>query len=234
MSDLDTLPSRKEQEFLLTELAALVAARGAATLVEAPILEPSPMSFHRWTPDLAGATAVVRRLMRHAGLDDLAVDLTAFGDGEEGPNGSVLGWFTGIDDGTCRFGVHVHQLKDAEHFAGVMAHEVAHAYRAHHGLVRDDHALEERLTDLTTVYLGFGVLTANLTEVHRRHEDARQIVLTTSHGGYLSTEEMSFLVALSATLRGLGDQDVALLGRLLTSAQSKCFRDACGELTRRR
>ena len=64
----------------------------------------------------------------------------------------------------CLFGVDVEQLGDGLGVTATMAHEVAHAFRSRFGLALTDPERideEERLTDLTTIYLGAGVLTTN-------------------------------------------------------------------------
>jgi hypothetical protein len=44
---------------------------------------------------------------------------------------------------------------------------VVHAYREHHGLTVITPRTEEELTDLTTIYLGFGVLPLNASYISR-------------------------------------------------------------------
>ena len=65
----------------------------------------------------------------------------------------------GLADGVYRFGVKDTELRDEQALIGTLGHEVAHAYRTHHGLVVASRDTEEQLTDLTTIYLGFGVFT---------------------------------------------------------------------------
>jgi hypothetical protein len=173
--------------------------------------------------------------MDYAGLDHLDLYVQPFvnewseGDEEERPR-YVIGFFRGIEEGTCLFGIHEPALEDPEYLTGVMAHEVAHAFRHHHGLAVADHAEEEELTDLTSVYLGGGALTANLAErvVVERSPDF--VSLQRSAGGYLSVEDFAFALALQLRARGDGQADSERLMKFLGSGQAYCLRHALREL----
>ena len=158
---MEHLPASDEQEWLTDRLAELIRSRGADRFLTAPVVEPTAAFF----PESRGAASYVldratRRLLQYAGLGHLDVSFALFNPTDEPNCNSVSAFFAGIENGCCRFGLNVMNSIDAEHLAGVMCHEVAHAYRAEHGLVRDGPA-EELLTDLTTTYLGFGILAAN-------------------------------------------------------------------------
>lgn len=63
-------------------------------------------------------------------------------------------------DGRAVIGLDRHQASDPAYLTAIIAHELGHVrlLGEHRIARRDDH---ERLTDLVTVYLGFGVFTAN-------------------------------------------------------------------------
>jgi hypothetical protein len=86
---------------------------------------------------------------------DVSLEFFEHGQVEETKTGTrchgIAGCFFGMDGGCCRFGVNLNISPDIEQLAGVMGHEVAHAYRSHHRLQVDDRDREELLTDLTTV-----------------------------------------------------------------------------------
>ncbi|CAG7657968.1 hypothetical protein [Actinacidiphila bryophytorum] len=107
-------------------------------------------------------------------------------------------------------------------FAGLVAHELAHARLVGEGRVaglRISHGEEERLTDLVTVYLGMGVLSANAADDYvkaagysvmpvgeltdrmltgRRDEPLHRM-------GYLSPVEYGYALACWSTMRGETD-----------------------------
>jgi hypothetical protein len=93
-------------------------------------------------------------------------------------------------------------VADLEPIAGVLAHEVAHAFRQRRGLVVDDPDEEELLTDLTTIYLGFGILTANARWRFRKGGELQGAYAVTrwvtTAAGYLPAQGFSF--ALTAQL----------------------------------
>src|SRR6185295_3223367 len=58
---------------LLDQLARLVAVAGWARFVRPPVV-PGPAAFpDRWEPSAAGIATVARRLLAHAGADDLRI-----------------------------------------------------------------------------------------------------------------------------------------------------------------
>jgi len=93
--------------------------------------------------------------MQHAGLGNLSISLTALPDDAAAPenvwDAGTAGWFSRIDRGRARFGIRPKEIDDPDAVVGIMAHEVAHAWRQSCDLVDPDRDAEEHLTDLTTV-----------------------------------------------------------------------------------
>jgi hypothetical protein len=209
------LPEEDERFALLIALGELVEARGAKGLLSAPLLFAEHEFFpDDWHPDLDGVSAMARRLLSYAGLGRLEVEVHSFSDrppqlpeaaGATSHQG-VAANFWGIEEGICFFGVEESGLSDPEQLVGVMAHEVAHAYRAFHGLVVPDRDREEQLTDLTTVFLGFGVLTTNAADRFRSSGEMRGGGTlhrwSRERAGYLSPPSMALLLAACVLCRG--------------------------------
>ncbi|WP_164015040.1 hypothetical protein [Pyxidicoccus trucidator] len=235
------LPVEGERTKLLEALAELVAHRGHATLVRAPILRPHPSHFpDAWSPDANGVRAMARRLMTHAGLGAFDVHITLYenevqlqhtasvgGVGYSRHKEGAAAWFAGFDGATCLFGVDQEELEDVEQLAGGLAHEVAHAYRHVNGLEVEDRQHEEQLTDLTTIFLGFGLLTTNNT--FRSRASGALMGSSTVHSwsvgglGYLSPQVMSFLLAAQVVARGSEREEVRMLKRALRPTQAEAF-----------
>src|SRR5262249_31061492 len=79
---MDHLPSAEEQDWLLERLGELIAARGYATFVTAPILEPSDRFFpDEFSPDVRGIYILARRMLTYAGLGQLDVQVEVFDPG---------------------------------------------------------------------------------------------------------------------------------------------------------
>lgn len=222
------VPEAHARDRLIGGLGKLCRQRGWERLVAGPIFEPIGEHFpDRVKPTVGGLRRIVKRLLHYADLGELDLSVELF-DGHDPdsalitPEGhDVAAWFAGIDDGVCRFGLDVRQALQPEHAVGVLAHEVAHAYRRFHGLEVMDRETEEQLTDLTTVYLGFGVFTTNNTYRYRSHGEIEGY--SVRHGwseqgaGYLPPEAMSFLLAAQALLRNDRTEQKVVRGYLETN-----------------
>ena len=212
-----------EQKWLTRYLRKLIEKNGWEHFVAAPIVEPTRRYFPEgWDGTGRDVHIVTQRLMHFAGLGDLRVHMTSYGQSEYG---HIAGWFTGIEDGRCTFGVAVSQLRDPEAAAGVMAHEVAHAWRHHHDVVADSRDREELLTDLTTIYLGFGILTTNNTDRYRSSGTSRETRWSMSSVGYLPPDSMSFLLAMQAKARGRRSE-IRTIEKHLEPNQQACFAES--------
>lgn len=236
---LRTLPPDEDQAAIGQVLSSLSEAIGPQWLLDAPILLPRPEDFpDEWRPDVHGAEALLERLLELAGLGEHPFTIVSFrrerpptlGAWHRTHDAGTAAWFAGKDDsGRLVFGLDLEQLRDAESLVGVWAHEVAHAFRHVHRLRQADAELEEELTDLTTVALGFGVLTTNNALRLRRTSELRGAgVLTTrstQRYGYLPYQMMAFALGLQVRLRMIwgGDVSVAAIRRSLETAQQETF-----------
>ncbi len=237
------LPSPEVREWLLESLSHLLLMQGEQPFVAGPLRYPTDADFpDPWQGDLASLKRLSLRILGYCGLDGFTVTLEEFAsDKQQQFNATgeatyrhqgAAAWFAGVDGKRIRFGCSDHQLSEAgEGLVGVMAHEVAHAYRAVHGLVVEDHDLEERLTDLTTVYLGFGIFTVNNTYRFRSytHGDLGS-GYSTSQAGYLSAEAMSYLFAAQILCRELSCWETWTLLRWLETRQRGHVKTALRDL----
>lgn len=241
---MEYLPTREDQLWLLRELAAIVRVRGAEQFLQSPIVEPTPEFFPDPVTSLwTGLDRVTRRLMQYAGLGGLDLTIEAFeGDDDELHDASaagewrrcVAGVFAGIEGGRCRFGINAGLKPDLEDLAGVMAHEVAHAYRCHHQLQRDDRDAEELATDITAAYLGFGILTANNSHRYRKEGSQQGQYAVTSWSssafGYIPTQHHCFLLAAQIVARGRQPSPRKAIYRQLETNQAAFVKAAVREL----
>jgi hypothetical protein len=234
---LDRLPSQDDRQWLTHALKKIIARRGADLLDAAPLVEPTNDWFpEKWATTAAHGHRLAQRLMHYAGLGELSVSLSAYkpvwNDDEEAPwDAGTAGWFAGIRDRRAFFGLHVRQFGDPEAAAGVLAHEVAHAWRRHHHLVVEDREKEEPLTDVTTVALGFGILTTNNTDRYRSSGTWSMTAWSMSSAGYLSPQAMSWLLAVWCTARSVAGER-RTIERHLEPNQQSYFRASLEELDR--
>ena len=240
------LPSPERQERLLAGLGNLVRRRGPDALVAAPVLLPTNKYFpDAWSTTLRGIKRLIRRLMCYAELPDLRVSLRVYHredaqevsvDGQLVPTleSTAAAWFGGIDGDQCWFGLDIAQLDDPEQLVGTLCHEVAHAYRTYHALRVPTTDVEEALTDLTTIYLGFGVLTTNNAYRYRSSGQLQGAFATFRAGaataGYLDAGEMSFLLAAQAAVRATSAKSLRVWTKELEVNQRELFELALTKL----
>lgn len=136
---MQMLPDPEEREWLIQALGHLVTRRGSEPFLAMPLVEPDRKHFpDPWSFSHQGLDRVTRRLLQYAGLGQLDICVQVFTDEEweqavgegEDPQLMPAGLFFGIENGVCQFGFNADNPGDEEHMAGVMAHEVAHVYRA--------------------------------------------------------------------------------------------------------
>jgi hypothetical protein len=240
------LPKPLEREWLWAALQTLVDTRGEETFLTAPIVLPNDKFFpDRWTPDEAGVARLAGRLLDYAGLGHLGVDVEVFTEATEvrevGLDGrasatshaGAAAWFAGIRGGTCLFGAEADQLEDALGLVGAMAHEVGHAFRRVHRLEHRDRDIEEKLTDVTTIYLGFGVLTtASAARFITKSHDNLGSSYAHKKQGYLAAHEMAFMLASQLQLRGYDPATVKYFAKQLPANQAAVVRAAVAETSR--
>jgi hypothetical protein len=243
-----SLPAPLAREWLAAALETLIAARGEETFLTAPLLLPDDSWFpDRWSPDASGVARLAKRLLAYAGLGELAVSIETFeterqieqvgldGRASKWTHDGAAAWFAGIERNTCLFGVEISKLDDPLGLVAAMAHEIGHAYRAVHHLVRPERDLEERLTDVTTIYLGFGVLT---TAAAARYTTRSHGNLGSSYAhsrqGYLAYDDMAFLLALQLAVRGYPWAAVKRYIAQLPANQAAVAREAVRALDRAR
>lgn len=243
-----SLPPPLRCAWLASALEKLISSRGEETFLEAPIVLPEDRFFpDRWSPDVAGVSALARRLLAYAKLGHLDVSIETFeneqqidevgmdGRASKWSHAGAAAWFAGISNGRCRFGVELGKLTDPLGVVAAMAHEVGHAYRRAHRIEHADHDTEERLTDVTTIYLGFGVLTtaASARFTTKSHDNLGS---SWSHQkqGYLAYEEMAYLLAVQLVARGYDASTIAYFAKRLSSNQAAVLREATRTLDRAR
>jgi hypothetical protein len=245
---MDLLPHPKDQSALLSFLGKLIEQRGAKTFLSAPILLPNEASFpDHWTPDAPGVSALALRLLQYVGLPQLKVNVKIFereqdinnfdwkGKPISSAHKGAAAWYAGMPDGVCLFGAEADQLSQPEGIVGAMCHEIAHAWRNYHRLEHWEHDLEERLTDLSTIYLGFGVLTVNASYRYRATSDS-DLSSRSSHQqlGYLSPQEMSFLLAVQIVARDLSKTERKVIISFLEPNQRAYVKEAIRHLEKQR
>lgn len=234
------LPQPEDREWLLGKLTDLIDMGGYEPFVVAPLIESNETFFpDPWKGGEASMARLARRLLHYAGIDDLDVRARIFEEEDaitdsRGPTGNDFGiWFDGVKDGVCKFGAFRPMMGGPLEVVAGMARAVAAAWRWQRGLVTMNKEETEPLLDLTTVYLGFGLLT---TDAALRHETdmsggARRAKRSQRKLGALSARAMAFGLAAQAVARGLDRGGRKQVARQLQSNQAGMFRNAVGFLS---
>jgi hypothetical protein len=143
----------------------------------------------------------------------------------------------GIEDDVCRFGVSNSSLRDEESLIGTLGHEVAHAYRDRHGLVVVSRSTEEQLTDLTTVYLGFGFFTLQSSyqfKTGHYGDSGQRLLYERQTLGYLTPGQLALLLAAQLVVRKQGKQELAKILEALAPNHADAVERAHRKLSRDR
>jgi hypothetical protein len=232
-----TLP-RVAEQVLLGHLGHLLSKAGAQRFVEAPIVEPTRAFLPvEWQGRLEDVATLLDKLLSLAELD-LDAEVVPYDREDDADHPDAVAWFAGIENGVCIFGVDVGIVEDPQQIIAALCHEIAHAWRTHHDLVDPDFDLEERLTDLTCVFLGFGIFTANGADLYRKSGrlEGGYAITETSHRqlGYLRAEELSYLLATQLVARGLDLDGRRRMTRHLETNQREWTEEFSRDLSRRR
>ncbi len=224
------LPNEDEREWLIRYLRKLIERAGWERFVGGPIVEPLRTWFpEKWSGSVRDAHIVTQRLLHYADLGDLRPMFDSYESLEDEEGDERFDWaayFSGIRDGRAYFGIQLAILDEPEKAAGTMAHEVAHAWRARKKLVVEEAPdREELLTDVSTIYLGFGIFTTNNTDRYRSEGTIDETRWSFSRVGYLPMQAMAFLLALQASARD-DRQETAKIERHLEPNQLRAFREA--------
>jgi hypothetical protein len=193
-------------------LAALV---GAHRLLQATVVLPTPKYFP--DPYDRSEIALQRMFRRVAGqmqVNPADIDLTLFAFGDDITR-SLVPFHSGSTSGAAglyhhdptdrpRISINEGQLKDPMALVAVLAHELGHIILLRPGLIDRDDPHMEPLNDLLTVFLGFGIFTANASFRFEQHSDNTSQGWSVSRLGYLSEEQLGYALARFAFERGEG------------------------------
>lgn len=196
---------------------------GRKRMLDAQVVQPDAAHF----PDPFDGTPTAAQLMfnricRYMQVEPSRIDLEIFADETEelreilpywthGPGGCA-GMYTHDSDSNgdmagderLRMTVAIRstQLKDPHALVATMAHEVGHVILLGGGLLDNRTPDHEPLTDLLTVFLGFGIFNANASARFRQFQDERRQGWSMQRLGYLPEEAYGYALAKFCLERG--------------------------------
>ena len=187
---------------------------GHDRMLRAEVVLPSPEHFpdpyNRTEED---AEKMFRRICKYMRVDRNTIDLEVFPDEAaelsrvvpywSSESGGCAGLYTRDDDSSRMVvGLKATQLNDPLALVATLAHELGHVILLGGELISRDVPDMEPLTDLLTVFLGFGVFNANTAARFEQHDDGNKQGWSMQRLGYLSEEMYGYALAKFALERG--------------------------------
>jgi len=203
----------EQAQWLESSFEFLVTLFGEDWVLSAPLVLPNEQFFPRTyeATEEWGSYAFdrVRELMHvpEPGLflefiPDPTDELREAGVPLEGRTSGAAGLHRTLQSNDGRRGAHIaireSLLKEPEKMVGTMSHELAHVLLLGGEKISRDHPRMEPLTDLMTVFSGFGIFTANAAFEYSSGTRGWRV----SRAGYLSEREFGYALALFALRRG--------------------------------
>ena len=221
------LPEEDDRRWLVDQVATLVRARGHEHLVLAPLLEANASFFP--DPWNGGGPSLERLLMRmfvYADLEEAEVHVQVHPDEDVGGGVAPAGigaalWFVRRQGNTLHYAVRASTLRDPSVAVPAAARAAAEGWRRWHGLTQNDAVLEQRLVDVTAVYLGFGILTTDAAVRHgATRTDTLRLQRTKSQLGVLGPRALSFLLGVVLFVREAPLKERRRIVKMLPSNQA--------------
>jgi hypothetical protein len=210
------LPISDEQRLWVdSSFERLSKLLGRARMLDAEVILPLAEYF----PDPYEATdeavdVLFQRVCKYMHVDESQIDLEIFADhvhelqsvmpfwhGNTGGGPAGL-YISATDQSRFVIAVRSSKLKDPLGVVATLAHELAHVILLGGKLIDQASPDMEPFTDLTTVFLGLGIFTANAAARFEQHQDARTQGWSMERLGYLSEEMYGYALARFALERG--------------------------------
>ena len=218
------IPSEDEQIWLIQNLANLCTAMNINSMLECPIIEANSTFFpDKMANDTTFAEIILRRLMGYANLSALKYNLTIDNRTDQTESDDPAAWFCGIEDGIACFGLNCRAMISEFQIVSSLAHEVTHAYRHYYQLTVEDQHEEELLTDLTMVFLGFGLIFLQGAIGYESKVDVIGQMsihsVKSNRLGYLDQQSVAFLLTIQLMLKKYSVEEIA---KLVATCDSNC------------
>lgn len=201
------LPITLEQkQWVDDSFLRLAALLGARRLLEATVVLPTPEHFpDPYDRSEASLRHMFHRVAAQMQVNPAEVDLALYASGHDLTR-SLVPFYSDKTSGPAglyhhdpgvrpRISVKEAQLKDPMALVAVLAHELGHIILLRPGLIDRDDPDMEPLNDLLTVFLGFGIFTANSAFRFEQHSDNTSQGWSACRLGYLSEGHLGYALA---------------------------------------
>jgi len=184
---------------------------GLQRLRSAQVVLPRPTFFpDRYRGTEADAQRMFVRVCQYMAVDPRTVALGLYEDNTPAYDGHWRKGTAGLyqaNRGKFRIWIEISNLDDPLALAATMAHELGHVHLLGHERISGEEADQEPLTDLLTVFLGLGVITANATIREKYWHVGNHSGWQMGRRGYLGMPQYGYSFALFATSRGEDGKD---------------------------
>lgn len=158
-------------------------------------------------------TVLFQRVCGYMQVDERRIDLEVFPDEANELSAVVPFWradmggaaglyISATDESRLVIAVRSSKLNNPLAVVATMAHELAHVILLGGNLVDRESQDMEPLTDLTIVFLGLGIFTANAAAQFEQHQDGRSQGWSMQRLGYLSEQMYGYALVKFAFERG--------------------------------
>jgi len=203
----------EQKQWVDRSFVRLAGLLGASRLTDAEVVLPTEEYFpDPYDRSEEALKLIFRRVALWMEVESAEVELTLFASTEETtrelvPFGSskssgVGGLYRHNPAVRAQISVNQSQMKDPMALVGTLAHELGHVILLRPELVGRDEPDMEPLNDLLTVFLGFGIFSANSAFRFEQHTDNYSQGWSTRRLGYLSEELFGYALARFTLERG--------------------------------
>lgn len=201
------LPIKEAQrEWEDKSFVRLAQLLGSKRLLQATVILPTPEHFpDRFDGSEQALQLMFERVAKQMKVNPKEIELTIFASAYARTR-EVTPFFSGRDSGAAglyhhnpdektHISVNEEELKDPMSLVASLAHELGHVILLRPGLVKREEPDMEELNDLLTVFLGFGVFTANSAFRFEQHQTNDSQGWSAKRRGYLSEEQFGYALA---------------------------------------
>jgi hypothetical protein len=188
---------------------------GRRRMLQAQVVLPDAEHFpDPYDKSDSAAEKMFRRICDYMQVDRSLIDLEVFPDETEelskmlpywrGSHSGCAGLYVHPDDESRKMVVALRQsqLEDPVSVVATLAHELGHVILLGRGLLDRDAKDMEPMTDLVTVFLGFGIFNANCAARFLKWQNERKQGWSMQRLGYLPEEIYGYALARFAQERG--------------------------------
>lgn len=201
----------EDKEWLEDSFQWLIDEFGAETLHDLKMILPNNDFFpDHFSGDISSLKKMIRRICGYMSVDYAKIELELFTD-ERRNSPHPLAQFESEGTGACglyQFYYNRHHISIEEkllanptNLIATIAHELGHARLLGEDRLSPDYEFHELLTDITAIFFGLGIFTANSLFIFEQWTNAHYQGWQTSRYGYINEEMAGYSLALFAYLR---------------------------------